>query len=153
MRMGSLRFVAVLAASFVFTAAANAQLGTAWHIPDSSELGGTHMRNPEFEFGPSTAITIYNGNQFQGSGNPGNQTGGTLFYKSQSSSGMVPNWVSVALTFDSQNGNNKYWKAGFNTSQFGPNEVIQYSLQVNYSDHANTFLYGNDAGSFETATQ
>ena len=65
--------------------AAGTTIGNAWHIPDdSTDLNGTHMRNPEFEVGSSTAVTVYNGSQFQGSGNPGNQTGGSLFYKAAS---------------------------------------------------------------------
>ena len=52
-------------------------VGNAWHIPDDSgDLNGTHMRNPEFEVGASTMVTIYDGSQFQGNGNIGNQTGG-----------------------------------------------------------------------------
>ena len=130
--------------------AAGTSIGNAWHIPDdSTDLGGTHMRNPEFEIGASTAVTVYNGSQFQGSGNPGNQTGGFLYYKAASAA----TWSSVALGFDSQNGNNKYWRASFNTSAFGANEVIQYYLEVDFSDHLNTYIYGSDGTTQATATQ
>lgn len=115
-------------------------LGNAFHVPDSTELGGTHMRNPEFEIGTSTTVTIYSGNQAQGSGNPGNQTGGFLYYKAAGAT----TWTSATLGFDSENGNNKYWRASFSTSAFGADDVIQYYLQVNYSDHATTYVYGGD---------
>jgi hypothetical protein len=124
-------------------------LGNAYHVPDSAELNGTHMRNPEFEIGTNTPVTIYSGNQFQGNGNPGNQTGGFLYYKTAGGT----SWTSVGLAFDSQNGNNKYWQASFNTSQFGADDVIQYYLEVDYSDHATTYVYGGDNITQTTASQ
>ena len=125
-------------------------IGNAWHIPDdSTDLNGTHMRNPEFEISSSTAVTIYNGSQFQGSGNPGNQTGGYLYYKAASATA----WTSLPLGFDSQNGNNKYWRATFNTSAFGVDDVIQYYVEVDFSDHLATYVYSGDGASQSTATQ
>ncbi len=116
-------------------------LGNAFHVPDSAEIGGsTHMRNPEFEIGTNTAVTVYNGNQYQGSGNPGNQTGGTLYYKAASATA----WSTAMLGYDSTSGNNKYWRASFNTSAFGADDVIQYYFQVTYSDHTTTYVYGGD---------
>jgi hypothetical protein len=144
------QFSLLCAAIFCCAGSLAAQnLGNAYHVPDSAELGGTHMRNPEFEIGTSTAVTVYSGNQFQGSGNPGNQTGGYLYYKAASAS----TWTSAALAFDSQSGNNKYWQASFNTSQFGADDVIQYYLEVDYSDHATTYVYGGDDITQTTATQ
>ena len=123
--------------------AAATTIGNAWHIPDdSTDLNGTAMRNPEFEISSSTVVTVYNGSQFQGSGNPGNQTGGYLYYKAASASA----WTSIAFGFDSQNGNNKYWRASFNTSAFGVDDVIQYYLEVDFSDHLATYVYGGDGG-------
>src|SRR4029077_7038435 len=40
-----------------------AVLPTAWHIRDNSADLGFNMRNPEFELGSSTTITIYQGVQ------------------------------------------------------------------------------------------
>ncbi len=67
------------------------------------------MRNPEFEIGTNTTVTVYTAcNQFTArSGNPGDQGGGTLYYKAASAT----TWSSTAFGFDSQNGNNKYWRA------------------------------------------
>ena len=125
-------------------------LGNAWHIPDdSTDLDGTHMRNPEFELSSNTAVTVYSGSQFQGSGNPGNQTGGYLYYKAAGATA----WTRVALGFDSQNGNNKYWRASFSTSAFGVDDVIQYYLEVDYSDHLTTYVFGGDSTTQATATQ
>ena len=146
-----LLLVSLLVATVCFLAAGRAaaqNLGNAFHVPDSTEVGGTNMRNPEFEIGPGTTVTVYSGNQFQGSGNPGNQTGGFLYYKAASATA----WTSAALGYDSQNGNNKYWRASFNTSAFGADDVIQYYLEVDYSDHATTYVYGGDNITHTTAT-
>ena len=125
-------------------------VGNAFHVPDSTEISGSlHMRNPEFEIGTSTAVTIYSGNQYQGSGNPGNQTGGMLYYKAAGATA----WASAALGYDSTSGNNKYWRASFNTSVFGVDDVIQYYLAVTYSDHSTTFVYGGDNITQTTLTQ
>ncbi len=121
----------------------NARTGNAWHIPSSAEAtGGATMRNPLAVNGGVGAV-IYNGSQFQGSGDPGNQlqTGSTVFYKRTTDA----NWSSAAMTFSSQNGNNKYYSAtlpGFNAG-----ENIQYYLKIPFSDHLPTFLYGGDSAS------
>ena len=144
-----LRLVCV-AVLFVASQAAAQTLGNAFHVPDSAEVGGsTHMRNPEFEIGTSTTVTVYSGNQFQGNGNPGNQTGGSLYYKAASAT----TWTAAALVFDSQNNNNKYWRASFSTSAFGTDDVIQYYLAVTYSDHSTTYVYGGDNITQTTGTQ
>src|SRR3954469_5263215 len=58
-----------------------AVLANAWHIPDNNNDLGFHMRNPEFEIGPSSSVTIYSGLQkFNNSFGTANQTGGTLYY-------------------------------------------------------------------------
>src|SRR5438132_2124915 len=59
-----------------------ATLANAWHIPDNStDLGGTHMRDPWFEISNNpalpTTVTIYSGVQkFSNSFGTANQTGG-----------------------------------------------------------------------------
>src|SRR5262245_40248053 len=59
-----------------------AVLANCWHIPDNSGDLGVTMRNPEFEIGTNTTITIYSGLQkFGNSFGTANQTGGTLYYK------------------------------------------------------------------------
>jgi alpha amylase-like protein len=152
--MGSLRlsFVSLTAAlvSIVASGTTMAQLGNAWHIPNNTvPTNGANMRTPLSNIDTGTTVTIYNGNQFQGSGNPGNQSGGTVFYKAQSSNGP---YSSVPLGFFSQSGNDKFWVANF-TAPPSDNGVIQYYLQINYTDHANTFLYGNNSTSNTTGTE
>ena len=135
---------------------ARATLANIWHIPDNSSDLGFHMRNPEFEIGSNTTITIYQGLQkWNGLTQIANQTGGTLYYKGA----MQGAWSSTALTWygdhiSSQN--NQYWKASFNTASFGPQEVIQYYLYVTtdgYGSVSNTYLYGGDGASATASNQ
>ncbi len=144
-------FLRLLCAVVLFFAghAAAQNLGNAFHVPDSNEFNGLHMRNPEFEIGTNSSVLIYSGNQYQGSGNPGNQTGGTLYYKAASATA----WSSVNLGFDNQTGNNKYWRASFNTNGFNADDVLQYYLLVTYSDHDPTYVYGGDNITKTTGTQ
>src|SRR5256885_11784966 len=59
-----------------------AVLANAWHIPDNTNDLGFNMRNPEFEIGPATSITIYSGEQkFNNSFGTANQTGGAGVFK------------------------------------------------------------------------
>ncbi len=146
-RLSKILFVILFGWAGVQFAAAQG-LGNAWHVPANAvpNIGG-NMRSPLSGMDTGTTVTIYNGNQYQGSGNPGNQTGGALFYKSASGA-----WQSVALSFATQNGNDKFWRASF-AAPPSANGVIQYYLQINYSDHANTFVYGTNSTSNVTATQ
>ncbi|MDB6017179.1 MAG: hypothetical protein JWR19_1668 [Pedosphaera sp.] len=136
-----------------------AVLANAFHIPDdngevlSTSQSGLHMREPEFEIGTNTTVTIYSGVQkFNNSYGTANQTGGTLYYK-----GLTQGvWSSTNLGFANNNGNNQYWSNSFNTVAFGTNEVIQYYLYLTFDGGngvQNTYVYGGDAGSTTTATQ
>jgi hypothetical protein len=58
---------------------AGAALATAWHIPDSTELG-FNMRNPEYAIGTNTTVTFYTGFwKYNGATELANQTGGTMY--------------------------------------------------------------------------
>ena len=73
-----------------------AVLANAWHIPDNSSDLGFNMRNPQFEIGPNSTVTIYQG--VQKHNNPygiANQTGGTLYYKGLTQGA----WSSTSLLF------------------------------------------------------
>jgi uncharacterized repeat protein (TIGR03806 family) len=121
----------------------NARTGNCWHIPNSPEAtGGATMRNPLAVNG-GVAATIYNGSQFQGSGDPGNQlqTGSTVYYKRTTDA----NWSSVPMTISSQSGNNKYYAGTL--PAFNAGENIQYYLKIPFSDHLPSFLYGGDSAS------
>ena len=145
---------------FVFASQARAVLANAWHIPDNTADLGFHMRNPQFEFSTTNTITVYSGIQkLNNSFGTANQTGGRVFYKGATSG----TWSSNGLSFHLNGGpspDNQYWKATFNTSTFGTNEVIQYYLQLNFdgvNSVSNTFLYAiagrGDKGGNTTATQ
>lgn len=133
-------------------AAAGQVLANAWHIPDdSSDLGGTHMRNPEFEFSQSTSITFYTGVQkFNNSFGTANQTGGTLYVKRAAATA----WTAVPLGFDSNNGNNQFWKASYTFSAangYGADDIIQYYFALTFdatgggsSSVGTTYVYGGN---------
>ena len=137
---------------------AAAVLANGWHIPNNSNDLGFNMRNPQFEFGTSNTVTVYSG--IQKFNNPGygtaNQTGGWLIYKGATQG----SWSSNALAFHLNGGpspDNQYWKATFNTSAFGTNEVIQYFLYLTFNSGAdNTYLHApttlGDKGGSTTAT-
>ncbi len=122
----------------------------AWHIPDdATDLGGIHMRNPEFEFDQSTPITFYTGVQkYSNSFGTANQTGGTLYVRKASAA----TWTAVPLGFYSNTGNNQYWKAAYTFSTingYGADDVIQYYFALTFdatgggsASVGTTYLYG-----------
>ncbi len=136
-----LGFVLVLCLSFAALGEVKATLANAWHIPDNAvqAIGGAHMRNPEFEIGSNTPVTVFSGVQkYNNSFGTANQTGGTLYYKGASQSA----WQQIALQYSAQNENDQYWFATFNTSSFGANEIIQYYLYLTFDSGAeNTYIY------------
>ncbi len=144
----SIRFVIFAAVSFCLSSAALAQnTGNAWHVPVNAVPGSATMRSPLHGIDTGATVTVYSGNQFQGSGTPGNQTSGTLFYKT--ANGF---WQGVGLSFFAESGNDKFWRASFNAPS-SASGVIQYYFQINYSDRATTFVYGNDTTSNRTDSE
>ncbi len=146
--------VAITLLNFNYRVAA--VLANAWHIPDNGGDLGVPMRNPEFEVGTNTMVTVYSGEQkYNNSFGTANQTGGWLVYKG-ATQGV---WSSNALSFYLNGGpstNNQYWSASFNTTNFAANEVIQYYLLLTFdgvNGVQNTFLYGGDAGGITTTSQ
>lgn len=122
--------------------------GNVWHIPDHAEPASVvSMRSP-FTDSLGNDVTIWTGNQYQGSGTPGNQltTGSAVFWKKSTDT----NWQSVAMSFDSAAGNNKYYKGMIPSASFVGGDAIQYYIRIPYSDHLPTFLYGDDATSHVT---
>lgn len=123
-------------------------IGNAWHVPSSPEAtGGVTMRNPLTVY-PGVAVTIFDGNQYQGAGTVGNQleTGSAIFYRKTSDNA----WSSAAMTFSSQSGNNKYYSGSIPASAFSGGDTIHYYLKIPYTDHLPTFLYGTDTVSQAT---
>lgn len=123
-------------------------LGNSFHIPSGIEVGANNatMRSPVNGISSNTAVFLYTGNQFQGSGNPGNQlaTGSTILYRNATNS----TWTSIPMAFWYQgggNGNNKYYSNSIPANIFNPGDTVQYYFKIPYSDHLPTFLYGNDS--------
>ena len=147
----------LLIALMSFNQRASAVLANAWHIPDNASDLGFNMRNPEFEIGTNTTVTVYSGEQKYNNGfSTANQTGGWVIYKGTTQS----TWSSNAFNFYLNGGpstNNQYWSGSFNTTNFGPDEVIQYYLYLTFDGGngvQNTYLYaGGDYGSLTTASQ
>ncbi|MGP8201741.1 MAG: hypothetical protein ACLQU4_19800 [Limisphaerales bacterium] len=130
-----------------------AGLATVWHMPDDNwDLPGVNMRNPEFEIGTNTTVTVYTGLWKWNSGMQiANQTGGTLFYKGASQSA----WSSSALAWLTNTTDNQYWQASFSTASIAPDDVIQYYFLLTFdgsNDVTNTCLYGGDGVYYTTGS-
>lgn len=130
-----------------------AAIGNSFHIPNNYEgdLPRPTMRFPLGAITSNTAVEIYNGNQFRGAGNPGNQlaTGSAVFYKVATNS----TWTEVPMNFVVQgtiNTNNKYFGATLAAGLFKAGDVVQYYLRIPYDDHLPTYLYGTDTSGLET---
>jgi len=139
------RLALCLAAAMLnFNFHAGAGLATVWHIPDNNTDLGVNMRNPEFEIGTNTTITVYSGLwKWNNDVQIANQTGGWLIYKGASQS----SWSSNALGWFTNTSANQYWTNSFNTASFGANEVIQYYFLLTFDGQygvTNTCLYGGD---------
>lgn len=123
------------------------QTGNAWHIPTNAEPSGTvSMRAPLYPEGAAGAITLVNGNQFQGTGgNAANQTqtGSAIIYRTKPD-GL---WQERPLLFLREAGNNKYFTGSIPADAAQPGQVIEYYLRVFYSDRLPTFLHGGDSSS------
>src|SRR5262245_24375713 len=129
--------------------ASAATAGNAWHIPTGAVPGIATMRSPVHGVAAGASVTVYSGNQFQGTGNPGNQlqAGSAVLYRRIGDAA----WTTVPMTFFAQAGNNKYYAATIPGGVAG--DAIEYYLQIAYSDHATTFIYGGDDGSHVTTDE
>lgn len=129
-------------ANYSFDTQGPPDLGNAWHVPANAEPVGTSMRSPQNAWSNDT-VYIYNGNQFQGTGNAGDQTGGTLYHRMVGSG----SWSSSALAYDSESGNNKYWLGTIPAGTYAATNEVEYSLAVTYSDHDTTYIGTTNSGS------
>ena len=129
------------AAAHPFAAVSTASLGNCWHIPTNAEPAGAYMRNPRHPYASNT-VTIYTGNQAYGDGTPGNQTGGTLYYRLSGGGG----WSTAALAFDSEVGNNKYWKSAIAAGTFVKTQTVEYVLAITFTDRDTTYLGATEEG-------
>ena len=146
-QVGQVKYAqATNAAAHPYQAVSTASLGNCWHIPTNAEPAGATMRNPRHPYATNT-VTIYNGNQFAGSGTIGDQSGGWLIYRLAGSG----SWSSNALAFDSESGNNKYWKSAIAAGTFSKTQTVQYVLAVTYTDRDTTYLGANGEGTVSQA--
>jgi hypothetical protein len=126
-----------------------ADLGNCWHYPDNYEPAGAYMRNPRNAYS-NNAIYIYNGNQFQGAGTPGNQTGGTLYHRLVGAG----SWTATNLSFDVEIENNKYWNSVIPAFTYGATNEVEYYIKITYSDRDTTWLgTTNNTGSEKYAAE
>jgi hypothetical protein len=123
------------AAAHPFEAVSEANLGNCWHVPTNAEPTGATMRNPRHPYASNT-VTIYNGNQFAGTGVIGDQSGGTLYYRLEGAG----SWSNEAMSWDSEAGNNKYWAGAIDTGTFSKTQTVEYVLEVTYSDRDTTYM-------------
>ncbi len=132
--------------TFRYAATEAKNLGNCWHVPANAEPPGATMLNPLTPF-TNNDVYVYNGNQFQGAGNPGNQTGGTLHFRKRGAAF----WDGTTLNFDSEQGNNKYWYGRIDAGYFKATNEIEYYLEIPYSDHDMTYLGTTNNGLTSTA--
>jgi galactose oxidase len=114
-------------------------LGNAWHLPGNVELPGTlGMRDPVFLTNTNKPITIYNGNQFQGGGNAGNQLqdGSFVMFKQKT----ADKWSKQPMNFSTRVGNNKYFSAAIDVARLSVNTIVEYYIVVAYDDRETTYL-------------
>jgi hypothetical protein len=130
-----------------------ANLGNAWHVPDSAEPRGlTGMRHPIGAIVPGMAVTICSGNQFQGAGgNPGNQlqVGSAIMFRRATDVA----WQTQPMMFRGATGNNKYYTATISLATFQTGDVVQYYLRITYDDHDTTFVFSAGNGSATAASE
>jgi hypothetical protein len=109
------------------------------------------MRDPVGAIVPGTALRVFTGNQFQGSGTPGNQLqdGSLLFFKTAAE----PTWQQSPFLFFRTQDNKKYYSATLPTDTFQPGDDVQYYARIPYSDHDTTFVFAQADASATTADE
>jgi galactose oxidase len=113
--------------------------GNAWHFPGNTELpADISMRSPVFPTDLKTPVTIFSGNQSAGGDRAANQLQDGSFVKYKRTTDST--WKSVAMVFDRQIGNNKYFRADILINDFAVGTQVQYYSILAYSDRDPTFL-------------
>jgi hypothetical protein len=113
-----------------------ANLGNGWHIPTNREPFTATMRNPFGDADTNQDVYVYSGNQYQGPGSPGDQSGGTLYHRLVGAG----SWSATNLSYDNIDGNNNYWKSRIPAGTFGRTNEVEYYLKITYTDHDDTFI-------------
>jgi hypothetical protein len=127
-------------------------LANAWHDADlvDAGLGGViTMRNPLSPAKSTANVYFYNGNQFQGAGRASDQSGLKLWLRKNNGA-----WSSVAGAFDSQAGDNKFWKATLPfAGSYQAGDVVDYYLEANFTNRNTTYLYTNAGNNVVTGKE
>jgi alpha-D-xyloside xylohydrolase len=146
------RSTLVATAVLLTSARARADAGNAWHVPDGAEPTIVTMRQPVVPIGAAGEVVVFTGNQYKGpGGKPGNQlqTGSAVRYREVG----AQEWSEAPLSYHSTSGNNKYYRGAIPKGAFSAGDIVEYYLRIPYSDHATTFLYGDDGQSKATASE
>lgn len=122
-------------------------LGHSWHLPDAlAGSSGDTMRDGgnldggiNFD-GTETQAKIYSGNTFQGFDDAADQSAYYLHWRVQGGS-----WQVVTGNFADETLNDKYWLATIDLSGVSSGSVIQYYLELRYTDASNTFIYAHNS--------
>ncbi|MBP7829543.1 MAG: hypothetical protein KA248_06460 [Kiritimatiellae bacterium] len=130
------------AAPFSFRYGTGTNLGNCWHLPANAEPPTTTMRFPDNPYS-NNAVYVYNGNQFQGSGNAADQSGGTLYHRLAGSGG---GWTATNLSYDSQQENNKYWVSTIPAGAYKATNEVEYYVKVTYTDRDTTYIGTTNSG-------
>lgn len=132
--------------------------GIVWHEPAYAhpDLGGPTMRDPLYEAADND-LTIYQG-FYKDGGTNGNQTGGTLYYRTSPNGGSPTAWSSIALAPHADVGDSQYWKATLPSASMAATDVIEYYVEVTFdgvsgSKPETSYIYGGDLkDNFSTTT-
>lgn len=122
-------------------------LGHSWHLPDAlAGSSGDTMRDGgnldggiNFD-GTETQAKIYSGNTFQNFEDAADQSAYYLHWRVQGES-----WQVVTGEWNNTTVNDKYWLATINLSGVSSGSVVQYYLELQYTDASNTFIYAHDS--------
>lgn len=113
----------------------------AWHDPAATLPGGGPMRAPP-ELLPSQPVVVYSASQSGGTGNAATQTGGCLRYRRAGTA----TWLSVPMELHSTDDSNAYWRAAIPAGAFQSMNIVQYYLELTYSDRETTYVALNPSG-------
>jgi hypothetical protein len=121
-------------------------IGNVWHLPRNIEpVGVAGMRNPPYGILTNIPVTLYNGSYTL----DGNQMGGFVWHRVRGSGAP---FTTADMTFDSQSGNNKYWRATL-PAAFRAGDTVEYFFEIVFTDRATTYIYGTDTSSQRTISQ
>lgn len=123
-------------------------LGHSWHLPDSlAGSSGDTMRDGgnldggiNFD-GTETEARIYSGNTYQNFGDAADQSAYYLHWRVQGQG-----WNVVTGAWNNTTANDKYWLATIDLSSVSSGSVIQYYLELQYTDADTTYLYAGGSG-------